>query len=456
MPDTIAAVATGGGVAAIGIVRVSGPDAISAADKVFQAAGGIAMTQVEPRRMYYGRFNGADGALIDLCVCTVSRAPHSYTGEDTAEFHCHGSPVVLAEVLRTLFVHGVRQALAGEFTKRAFLNGKMDLTQAEAVIDLIEAETLPAAQNAAGQLNGAVRTRIDAVYSTLVGVMAHFHAVIDYPDEDIEEFEMQEYKSTLDSARAELSRMLETHLSGQNLRDGVPTAIIGRPNVGKSSMLNALLGYDRAIVTDLPGTTRDTIEEKRVIGGVPLRMIDTAGLRKTDDTVEKLGIERTLGALNDAGLVILVLDGSEPLRDEDYHALRAVPAGVPLIAAVNKSDLPQVVQDVQLREIGRSFCRVSAATGQGLPELEAEIAKLFPALASPPGGELITNARQFDAILRARDSIERAETAIEERVTPDAVLTEVEAALAAIGEVTGSVMREDVTSRIFERFCVGK
>jgi len=388
----------------------------------------------------------------------VSRGPDSYTGEDTAEFHCHGSPVVISEVLRALFSNGVRQAEPGEFTKRAFLNGRMDLTQAEAVIDLIEAETTSAAQNAAGQLRGFVGDKLESIYSALLDVIAHFHAVIDYPDEDIDEFEMHGYLSVLRSAKKELEKLLSTHERGMVLRNGIPTVIIGRPNTGKSSLLNALLGYDRAIVTDISGTTRDTIEEKILIGGVLLRLIDTAGLRKIDDPLEKLGVDRTIAALREAKLVIFVLDGSEPLRDEDYEALRSVPPGVPRITVANKSDLQSVLCAKELSKLDpeTKYCRVSALTGEGLDTLCAAISELFPELSSPPSGEIITSVRQAEAIARAKVSIGLAIISIHEATTPDAILTDIEAALSSIGEITGKTMRDDVVTRIFERFCVGK
>ena len=514
MSDTIAAVATGAGISAVGIVRVSGNNALTVADNVFRAACGVSVLDFKPRRMYYGEFvdkTGGDGKtgdgktggktgdgslsyspagvrqrtvpcltappsltvpclILDLCLCTISRAPSSYTGEDTVEFHCHGSPVVLAEVLRVLFKYDVRQALPGEFTRRAFLNGRMDLVQAEAVIDLIEAETPAAARNSAGQLRGAISLKMDSVYSRLLDIMAHFHAVIDYPDEDIDDFKLKDYLSTLHTIDDELRQMLETHERCKVLREGIPTAIIGRPNTGKSSLLNALLGYDRAIVTEIAGTTRDTVEEKILIGNVLLRLIDTAGLRKTVDSIEKLGVERTLAAISGAGLVILVLDGSEPLRNEDYDALRSIPPDVPKIAVVNKSDLPSVLDVNDLAKLGIENCTVSALSGEGLDSLDEEIRKLFPVFEGEQSermvsytrpeqyvrGELITNARQAEAISRAKASICLAISALTASVTPDAVLTDLESALAAIGEVTGKTIREDIVSRIFERFCVGK
>jgi len=475
LSDTIAAVATGGGVSAIGIVRVSGSDALTVADNVFCAACGVRVMDFECRKMYYGEFrdcqvcqrdgssdtkvcqeNRPSDTLIDICLCTISRAPNSYTGEDTVEFHCHGSSVVLSEVLRVLFKNGVRHALPGEFTKRAFLNGRMDLVQAEAVIDLIEAESPAAAQNAAGQLHGAISLKMDSAYNRLVDIMAHFHAVIDYPDEDIDEFKLQDYLKTLKDIDDEFRRLLETHDRGKVLREGVPTAIIGRPNTGKSSLLNALLGYDRAIVTEVAGTTRDTIEEKILVGNVLLRLIDTAGLRSTNDSIEKLGVERTLAAISGAGLVILVLDGSEPLKNEDHDALRSIPPDVPKIAVVNKSDLPAVLTVNELAELGIENCTISALSGEGLDSLDEEIQKLFPVFKQNTACDLLTNTRQAEAVSRAKNSICSAITALTATITPDAVLIDLEAAIAAIGEVTGKTMREDIVSRIFERFCVGK
>jgi len=456
LSDTIAAIATGGVVSAIGIIRVSGETALTAADNLFRTACGLTLKDADNRRIYYGELLDANGGIIDLCLCTISRAPNSYTGEDTVEFHCHGSPVVLYEVMRLLSKHGVRQAHAGEFTKRAFLNGRLDLTQAEAVIDLIESETPAAAKNAAGQLRGTISTKMESIYDRLLDVMSHFHVVLDYPDEDIDEFDMQNYLTVLRDVEDELRKMVETHDRSKFLREGVPTAIIGRANTGKSSLLNALLGYDRAIVTDVAGTTRDTIEETLLIGNILLRLIDTAGLRKTTDHIEKLGVERSLLALSGAGLVLLVLDGSEPLRNEDYDALHSIPPDIPKIAVVNKSDLPSALELSQLDELGLKWCRLSALSGKGLDLLDKEIGKMFPELSTSPAGELITNIRQAEAISGAADSVKLALAALKDEVTPDAVLTDIEAALTTIGEVTGKTMREDIISRIFERFCVGK
>jgi len=460
--DTIAAIATGNVVSAIGIVRISGPDSLTAADSIFRATNSTSLKDAENRRLYYGEICNYDGSLIDLCLCTVSRAPESYTGEDTVEFHCHGSPIVLAEVLETIFKQGVRQALPGEFTKRAFLNGKLDLAQAEAVIDLIESETPIGARNAAGQLRGTISLKMEAIYNSLVDIMAHFHAVVDYPDEDIDEFKVSSYLSTLQDVESELHQMLEAHERNKVLRDGLPTVIIGRPNTGKSSLLNALLGYDRAIVTDVAGTTRDTVEEKILIGNVLLRLVDTAGLRKTDDSVEKLGVERAHAAINTARLILLVLDGSEKLQHEDYDALRSIPPEVPKIAVVNKSDLPAVISEAELKELGIDNCKISALSGEGLNSLDVEIQKMFPEfglsspIEKPFSGELITNTRQAEVISRVAESIRSAIAALTASVTPDAVLTDIESAISTIGEITGKTMREDIVATIFERFCVGK
>jgi len=469
LTDTRAASATGGTVSAVGIIRISGPKALTVADSVFSAASGISVKDFETRRTYYGELTQGtqgDGSLvlskepsplIDLCLCIVSRAPSSYTGEDCVEFHCHGSPVVLGEVMQVLFKLGVRQAKQGEFTKRAFLNGRLDLSQAEAVIDLIEAETPAAAANAAGQLSGAVKSRMGSIYSRLLDIMAHFHAVIDYPDEDIDEFKMSHYSTVLSDINSGLTQLLKTHNRSTVLKGGLPTAIIGRPNTGKSSLLNALLGYDRAIVTEIAGTNRDTIEEKAIIGNVLLHLIDTAGLRKTNDTIEKMGVDRTKAAISGAGLILFVLDGSEALQSEDYDILRSIPPDIPIIAVVNKSDLPQALSTKELDGLGVEHSKVSALSGEGLNCLDDKIQRLFPVNEETAAqGEIITNARQADALTRAITCITSASNALTESVTPDAILTDIEEALSAIGEVTGKTIREDIITRIFERFCVGK
>ena len=452
MSDTIAAVSTGMQVSAIGILRLSGDKAINIVDKLFIPRSGKKMSESEDRKLVFGSLCDLDGQTLDICLCTISRAPHSYTGENTAELQCHGSPAVLRAALDAIFALGARQALPGEFTKRAFLNGRMDLTSAEAVADIIDAETAEAAKNAAGQLGGAISRRIDKIYNFLTDLSSHYHAVLDYPDEDIEDFTLESYKAELHAAIAELRRLADSYSGGKLLHGGIPAAIIGRPNAGKSSLLNAVLGYDRAIVTNIPGTTRDTIEEKLRLGGVLLRLTDTAGLRETDDEIERLGVMRSHEAMENAELVIAVIDGSGEVTAEDEEIIRCAEKAPHAVVAVSKSDLGKIAV---LPETTLPVVELSSMTGEGLEKLAEVIKTLFP-MPDAPAGEILTNARQAEAVDRALAALTAAYDALLQGCTPDIVLTEAEGAMSALGELSGKTVREDVTNRIFERFCVGK
>ena len=450
MSDVIAAVSTGRQVCAIGIIRLSGDGCIAVAERVFTPLN-KPLHEAANRKLVMGTLHDARGRVIDQCMAVCSRQPHSYTGEDTVEFHCHGSPAVLAAGLEALYHAGARPAGRGEFTKRAFLNGKMDLTQAEAVIDLIEADTADAAANAAGQVGGVLQKKLAPIYEELVNLCSHFHAVLDYPDEDIEDFGLQNYTATLRAAAKELYALLQTYGQGRILRQGVAAAIVGRPNVGKSSLLNRLAGFDRAIVTDIPGTTR--VEESVMVGSTRLRLIDTAGIRQTADTVEAMGVERSKKALEEADLAIFLCDGSQKLTQEDRDIIELCMDAPNAIALINKSDLGKTVQPGELPFM--TILPVSIKEGTGLELLPEVLEEMFVG-GMPCDGSILTNARQYDACRRAYEAMLESLKGLKLGQTPDAVLTDVEAAMEAMGEVTGATVREDITARIFERFCVGK
>ena len=453
MSDTIAAIASGSQLAAIGIVRLSGPEAIAIVDRLFRPFSGSSMAASADRKLIFGNLVSRTGELLDVCLCTISHGPASYTGEDTAELQCHGSPVVLRAALEEIFALGARQAGPGEFTKRAFLNGQLDLTQAEAVIDLIEADTADAAANAAGQVGGVLQNKLSPIYDHLTDLCSHFHAVLDYPDEDIDEFRLENYYTALRTDAKALYALLQTYGQGRILRQGVGAAIVGKPNVGKSSLLNALAGFDRVIVTEIAGTTRDTVEETVMLGKTRLRLIDTAGIRQTEDQIEAMGVVRSKEAAQNADLVVFVCDGSKPLDDNDRQVIDVCLDKEHAIALINKSDIANVVVPSDLPFM--TVINISAKTGKGLEQLADAVDTMF-AGNLPCDGSLLTNARQFDAIRRAYEAMLQAMQGMKLGQTPDAVLTDIEQAMEAMGEVTGATVREDITARIFERFCVGK
>lgn len=453
MSHVIAAISTGNQISAIGILRMTGDSCAAVAEKVIALKNGSSLSQAPDRKLLLADLHDKESRIIDQCMVVYTRAPHTYTGEDTVEFHCHGSPAVLAAGLDALYAAGAKPAQRGEFTKRAFLNGQLDLTQAEAVIDLIEAETADAAANAAGQVGGVLQKKLTPIYEDLTDLCSHFHAVLDYPDEDIDDFHLEHYYTSMRTDAKALYALLQSYGQGRILRHGVRAAIVGKPNVGKSSLLNALAGYDRVIVTDIAGTTRDTVEESVMLGSTRLCLMDTAGIRQTSDAIEAMGVERSRSAVEHADLAIFVCDGSQPLDEDDQQVIEACLEKQNAIALINKTDIRQVVTPSDLPFM--CIIPVCAKTGAGLDQLADAVDTMF-AGQLPCDGSLLTNARQYDAIRRAYEAMLQAMQSMKLGLTPDAVLTDIEQAMEAMGEVTGATVREDITARIFERFCVGK
>lgn len=457
--DTIAAVATAVGEGGIGIVRISGPEAIAIADSLFRgAAAGTVAAQASHRVAYGHVADPASGQKVDEVLLLVMRAPRSYTREDVVEIHCHGGPLPLRRILALTLAAGARLADPGEFTKRAFLNGRLDLSQAEAVIDVIRAKTEASLRMAVGHLSGTLSDKIREFRQELLRLIAHLEAAIDFPEEDIEELAAQEVATASGRLRGEIGQLLATAATGRILRDGLKTVIIGKPNVGKSSLLNTLVGEARAIVTDVPGTTRDIIEEYLNIGGIPLRVVDTAGIRETADIVERIGVAKTREALAQADLALLLLDASTPLSAEDKEVISLL-SGRQAIILVNKTDLPSVIDmdEVACLSPGKVVIRISAVEGTGLPELEQTIENMvYSGQVSRHEATFVANVRQARLLENADARLGDALSTIAAGMPPDCVVIDLRAAWELLGEITGETVGEDIMEQIFSRFCIGK
>ncbi len=454
MSQVIAAYSGGSLPCAIGIIRMSGDGTAEILDKVFTPKRGKSITDCKKATLYYGKLSDFDGETIDLCTAAFFSSPKSYTGEDMAEIFCHGSKAVVAAALDTLYALGARPAEAGEFTRRAFLSGRIDLTEAEATADLIEATSTLAAKNAAAQLSGRLSSEIEGIYNSIKGLLAHFYAVCDYTDEDIDQFEYQNAVNTLQDSLNAITALHDGYKRGKLLREGVPVAILGKPNGGKSTLFNALCGFDRAIVTGEAGTTRDVIEQTVICGGSAVRLLDTAGIRVPQGEAEAEGVRRTHQAAETVAAAICVVDGARPLTSEDFEAFTLATSADRAVLVVNKADLGASPYAEQLVREGHGFEQVfqlSAASKQIDP-----LVKWLSELAPPPGEMLITSARQAALLGNARDSLLHAVRSANDGMTPDAFLSDCERALREIGGILGRQASRDVEQEIFSRFCVGK
>lgn len=454
--DTIAAIATPLGVGGIGVVRISGPTAVSIAQRVFVRPSGLPLTHLESHRVYYGFVVDGQGERVDEALLCLMRRPHSYTREDVTEISCHGGVLTTQRVLETVLAQGARVAAPGEFTKRAFLNGRLDLTQAEAVIDVINARTLASHRAALQQLDGALSRHLRELREHLIQVSVYLEAGIDFPEEDLELVPTGELSERLAAVATQLVRVLGTFARGRVLREGLATAIIGRPNVGKSSVLNALLGRDRAIVSPHPGTTRDTIEDALDIEGLLLRIIDTAGIRTTTDTIEQEGVRRARAAIERAELLLVVFDGSMALTVDDHLVLTAT-AGKPRVLVRNKSDLPTYWAPEALGANDAPCLDLSALRGDGLVALEQALVQ--QACGHTPLGQeevLLTHERHRQSLAVALRNVQAAEQGLRQGVPLEFVAFDVTEALQQIAEVLGERCTGEVLDRIFSRFCIGK
>lgn len=452
--STIAAISTAQGEGGIGVIRISGEEAVKIADKVFKCAGNKRISDLKGYQASFG-YVMKNSEKIDEAVALVFKAPNSYTGEDVVEISCHGGLFITKEVLRTVFEAGASPAQAGEFTKRAFLNGKIDLTEAESVMDIIKAKSQTAARAALFTKDGALSRKINTIKDDLVNKAAHLSAWADYPEEDIPEITEDSLNSSLDKAVFMLEDLLSSYDMGQTIKEGIDTVIAGRPNVGKSTLMNLLTGSDKSIVTEIPGTTRDIIEETVVLGNVILRLSDTAGLRDTDNTVEKIGVEKAKKRLQNCGLVLAVFDSSQPLNDDDRELIETV-KDIPCVAIINKSDLDKSIDTDYIESKIKNTVYVSASSGKGLRELVSIIEKIAGTSSFNPSQGILSNERQRDAAFQALSAVKDAKNALNMGMTFDAVTVSLEEAISSLLELTGERASDEIVDKVFHNFCVGK
>ncbi len=457
--DTIAAISTPPGVGGIGIIRVSGKDAITIVDKIFISPRQKKLNKVKTHTIHYGNiYNIKNDHIIDEVLISVMKKPKTYTKEDIVEINCHGGIVSTKNVLEEVLKAGARIAEAGEFTKRAFLNGRVDLIQAEAIIDIINSKTNVELESAVNQLEGSLSNKIFDIRNQLVNLAAHLQAAVDFPEEDIEELNEDKLKEVLLKINDKIENLINTADMGKIIRNGLSTAIIGKPNVGKSSLLNSLVRDKRAIVTEVAGTTRDIIEEYVNIHGVPLKIIDTAGIRETDDLVEKIGVKKSKEAIDQADLVILLLDGSEPLNTNDKYIIDIVKYKKTIVL-INKTDLEEKIEYEYIKEVFEDnvLLNISVKEGIGLQQLENTIKEMFI------GGEvtindnaIITNIRHKDSLIKANENINNSLSALKIGMPIDMVSIDISNAIEYLGEIVGLTVSEEIIDQIFKQFCLGK
>lgn len=451
---TIAAISTPMGTGGVGIVRISGKNSAELVDKIFKSSSGANLSESRGYRAHFGKlFDGE--TPIDEVICVVYRAPHSYTGENTVEINCHGGVFLTQRVLRIVLENGARPAEPGEFTKRAFLNGKLDLSKAEGVMTLISAQSEQGTNAAYNLLEGSLSKKIEDINSELLGVAAHLAAWVDYPDDEIEELGENELKNTVYNAKSEISRLISTFDCGMAITTGIDAAIVGKPNVGKSTLMNLLTGYDRSIVTEIAGTTRDVVEETINLNGCILRISDTAGMRDTGDLVEKLGVERSRKKLERAAIIFAVFDSSVSISEEDRELIE-ICRGRNVIPIINKSDLNSVL-DIELikGELGEPIF-ISAKHGDGFTELCERVAELVGLSNFDTTSAMLANERQRNCCITAEKALKEAEKALDMGLTYDAIGVCIDDAISALQELTGKKASETVVNEVFSRFCVGK
>ena len=452
--SAIAAISTPLGTGGVGIIRISGKNATEIADRIFVSVNGKKLSSSKGYRAYFGRIFDGETA-VDEVVCLVFRAPHSYTGEDVVEINCHGGVVLLKKILRLVLQNGAQAAAPGEFTKRAFLNGKLDLSEAESVMTLLSAQGEQGANAAFNQLEGSLSRKIEKINSSLLSLAAHIAAWVDYPDDEIEELGNNELYSTIYNAHLELCALLSNFDSGMAVTNGVDAAIVGKPNVGKSTLMNLLTGYDRSIVTEIEGTTRDVVEETVNLNGCILRISDTAGMRETGDIVEKLGVERSRKKLERAAIVFAVFDLSKPISDEDKELIDEC-KDKNVIPIVNKTDLePRLDVDYIKNKLGSPLF-ISAKSGDGYNELCDRVAELMGTKNFDTTSAMLVNERQRICCQKASDALKDALEALNIGLTPDAIGVCIDDAIAALLELTGQKASEAVVDEVFKQFCVGK
>lgn len=459
MFDTIAAISTAVGEAGIGIVRLSGKDAIKIANNIFRGINNKTLLNAENRKMVYGHIiDNRNDEIIDEVLIVSMKEPHTYTRENVVEIYCHGGIIPVRKILELLLYNGARLAEPGEFTKRAFLNGRLDLSQAEAVIDIIKAKTDKSFQVSMDQLEGGLSKKVEVIRDTVLSMLAHVEVTIDFPEDDIEEVTYEELEENANRVISEIKKLLSTADRGKILRDGINTVILGKPNVGKSSLMNALLRENRAIVTDIPGTTRDIIEEHLNIDGIPLRIIDTAGIRETEDLVERIGVDRAKETIESADLIIAVFDISTDLTEEDYNIIDLI-KGRKALVLLNKTDLPKKYSEDRLRELleGVDIISASVINEVGLDVLEDSIKEMFySGEIELDSSVVVTNLRHKNQLEKALVNMESALNDIRAQVPLDCIEVDLRDCWENLGEILGETIGEDILDKIFAEFCIGK